>query len=75
MAGGATAARDPIFWLHHANVDRIWAEWQVNFPGRTPSESLWTDWPFNFFDTQGSITTKTPGQVADTQALNYVYGS
>ncbi|NEP17639.1 MAG: tyrosinase family protein [Leptolyngbya sp. SIO4C1] len=19
---------DPIFWLHHANVDRLWAEWQ-----------------------------------------------
>lgn len=21
---------DPIFWLHHANVDRIWAKWQAN---------------------------------------------
>jgi len=20
---------DPIFWLHHANVDRLWAEWQA----------------------------------------------
>lgn len=19
---------DPVFWLHHANVDRLWAEWQ-----------------------------------------------
>ncbi|MEH2068977.1 MAG: tyrosinase family protein [Nostoc sp.] len=21
---------DPVFWLHHANVDRLWAEWQDN---------------------------------------------
>jgi tyrosinase len=20
---------DPLFWLHHCNVDRIWAEWQL----------------------------------------------
>jgi tyrosinase len=19
---------DPLFWLHHANIDRIWARWQ-----------------------------------------------
>lgn len=24
----ATANTDPLFWLHHANIDRIWAEWQ-----------------------------------------------
>ncbi|MFV2064736.1 MAG: tyrosinase family protein [Chloroflexota bacterium] len=24
---------DPIFFLHHANVDRIWASWQVANPG------------------------------------------
>ncbi len=24
----ARASNDPIFFLHHANVDRIWAEWQ-----------------------------------------------
>lgn len=22
-----TAARDPLFWLHHANVDRLWTIW------------------------------------------------
>ncbi|HEU5119781.1 MAG TPA: tyrosinase family protein, partial [Candidatus Nitrosocosmicus sp.] len=21
---------DPVFWLHHANIDRLWADWQLN---------------------------------------------
>lgn len=27
---------DPVFWLHHSNVERLWAEWQNN--GRQGSE-------------------------------------
>jgi tyrosinase len=27
---------DPVFWLHHSNVDRLWAEWQAN--GHTGSD-------------------------------------
>ena len=26
---GCTSPNDPIFWLHHANVDRFFATWQV----------------------------------------------
>jgi tyrosinase len=29
---------DPLFWLHHANVDRIWAIWQQQ---RAKEEVLW----------------------------------
>ena len=21
---------DPVFWLHHANIDRLWADWQLD---------------------------------------------
>ncbi len=28
MSGVSTAGFDPIFYLHHANVDRLWALWQ-----------------------------------------------
>lgn len=30
MAQAVTAAFDPLFYLHHANVDRLWANWQSN---------------------------------------------
>jgi tyrosinase len=28
MGGTQLAARDPIFWLHHANIDRLWESWR-----------------------------------------------
>ncbi len=27
-----TAPNDPVFWLHHANIDRLWAIWQTRHP-------------------------------------------
>jgi tyrosinase len=28
MSGG-NSPNDPLFWMHHANVDRLWARWQA----------------------------------------------
>jgi tyrosinase len=28
MGAFPKAARDPIFWLHHANIDRLWESWR-----------------------------------------------
>jgi tyrosinase len=28
MVNAGRTAFDPLFWAHHANVDRLWAEWQ-----------------------------------------------
>jgi tyrosinase len=30
MSNIPSSPYDPVFWLHHANVDRLWAEWQEN---------------------------------------------
>jgi tyrosinase len=30
-----TSPNDPVFFLHHANVDRLWAAWQAAHTGKT----------------------------------------
>ena len=37
MKWADTTALDPIFWLHHANVDRLWSKWMENNIKITPS--------------------------------------
>ena len=36
MGSIPTAPADPVFWMHHAEIDRIWAEWQSANPGQNP---------------------------------------
>jgi tyrosinase len=31
-----TAPADPIFWMHHANLDRLWWQWQQAHPNLNP---------------------------------------
>jgi len=66
-----TASYDPIFFLHHANVDRIWARWQILHPGPLPAaEANWELPPFNRpFATQW----QRGSDVESTDALGYRY--
>ncbi len=34
------AGFDPVFWLHHANVDRLWANWQIISAGTMSASEL-----------------------------------
>ena len=38
----ASSPNDPVFFLHHCNVDRLWARWQRehNFPVYAPSDAI-----------------------------------
>lgn len=38
MFNNLTAAYDPIFWIHHTNIDRLWSEWQRHNPGADPDD-------------------------------------
>jgi tyrosinase len=41
-----TAALDPIFWLHHANIDRLWEVWRQQKPAPTnPTDPAWLTGP------------------------------
>jgi tyrosinase len=67
------AARDPIFWLHHANVDRLWTRWVRKNPGRTTTNQSWHQQAFSFFDTQGNPVSITTAEMLSTFDLNYRY--
>lgn len=71
MSSVPSAAYDPIFYLHHANIDRLWAEWQVAHPGPLPAtEATLALQPFNRpFTTQW----QTGSDVESTTALGYQY--
>jgi tyrosinase len=67
-----TAANDPIFWLHHCNIDRIWASWN-KAGGANPDDQTFKQQPYTFADTGGKQVQRTVDTVLDTQQLEYVY--
>lgn len=78
MSAFATAGRDPIFWLHHANIDRLWELWLLSGGGRVnpTTDTAWMTQTFDFYDETGATVTLTGAGVVDTAAqLGYRYGS
>jgi len=77
MGNVRMAARDPIFWLHHANIDRLWKRWLDrgnNNPGHEPAEEVWWTHEFTFFDEGGNQVTMTGRAIIDTvEQLGYRY--
>jgi hypothetical protein len=76
MADTQTASLDPIFYLHHANIDRLWNRWLAQGGGRQDplSNSAWMNTTFEFFDENGHAVPMTGSQIIDTLTqLNYRY--
>jgi tyrosinase len=53
MFSNLTASYDPIFWPIHANIDRLWWEWQQLNPNAVPADesSVLTPWGYTTADT------------------------
>ncbi len=69
--------RDPIFWLHHCNIDRLWAQWNA-LGRRNTTNRLWAAFRFNgmFQTPQGQgLTAWNVGvsDMLDHQAFGYTY--
>ena len=75
MTDPRCAALDPIFWLHHGNIDRLWNVWLALGGGRAnPSEAAWLSQSFVFRDETGAQVTLTGGDIVDSAGqLGYVY--
>ena len=75
MRNPNTASKDPIFWLHHANIDRLWSRWLALGGGRTnPTDAAWLNTQFTFYDEAGHAVYLTGAEIVDTIGqLNYRY--
>ncbi len=67
MSDPDTAAADPIFWMHHANLDRLWWQWYNSAQGNHQNpplvgmDAVMDPWPYTEPDTR------------DIAALGYTY--
>jgi tyrosinase len=66
------AGGDPVFWMHHCNIDRLWASWNHN-GGKNPQDSTWLDKEFTFAAADGKPTKRKNREVDDTAKLDYRY--
>jgi len=76
MSNTSTAAKDPIFFLHHANVDRLWNLWLTQSGGQSDPtmDSAWEGMVFSFFDENANPVSMTPCDVLRAALqLNYSY--
>jgi tyrosinase len=75
MGNFATAGLDPIFWLHHANIDRLWQVWLNADPSHTnpTGAGAWMNTKFSFPKPGGGTVTWEIGDILDTDALGYEY--
>jgi Common central domain of tyrosinase/Polyphenol oxidase middle domain len=71
----ATAAQDPIFWMHHCNVDQLWEKYMVdNNPAMPNPKDPFLTKKFAFFDENGKQVTMSGKDVMDAaRQLNYKY--
>ena len=83
------APDDPLFWLVHAFIDRLWSDWQRRHPGADyqprgegPNGHNWEDtlWPWNGGEDPEVVApfgespqAIRPRDLLDHRALGYVY--
>ncbi|KAK8489026.1 hypothetical protein V6N13_130284 [Hibiscus sabdariffa] len=74
MGNFYSAARDPIFYAHHSNVDRMWSVWKTLGGRRTDfTDKDWLDSAFLFYDENASLVRVKVRDCLDTRKLNYDY--
>ena len=66
------AANDPIFWLLHSDMDRLWESW-VRSGRANPTGNDWLDAEFVFADEDGRRVVAHVRDFLDIEELGYRY--
>jgi hypothetical protein len=80
MAHPLTAGFDPIFWIHHSNIDRLWTVWECTDPetkswGNVPPRAWLEAKPWSFFDFDKSVHNEARLFYLDRRNLAVSYDS
>lgn len=70
------SANDPIFWVHHANIDRLWECWSVRHgKDKNPiADQSWMNTEFSFVDENGSPVSMKVAELFDPHGrIDYAY--
>ena len=73
-----TAAGDPVFYVHHSNIDRLWNLWVAQGGGRVDplNTADWKTKSYAFFDENGKQINMTTCEILRAaEQLNYSYES
>ncbi|KAL2931949.1 Polyphenol oxidase chloroplastic [Bienertia sinuspersici] len=74
MGNFYSAARDPIFYAHHANVDRMWSIWKTLGDNRQDfTDTDWLNASFIFYDENAQAVRVRVRDCLDTTKLGYTY--
>jgi tyrosinase len=67
------AAGDPIFWMHHCNIDRLWASWNAAGRKNPVNDPNWLGKTFIFANAAGQRVVAKVDNFKDIAALGYRY--
>jgi hypothetical protein len=76
MRNVPSAGYDPIFFMHHSNVDRLWQQWTNSPNGKllTAEDLNSFPWPYVFFNADGKEISYTTDEVlAAIYNVDYEY--
>ena len=72
MSSVTVSPRDPLFWVHHGNIDRLWAAWTNAGNGRTMPPRTDPYWSGSFIYGAAQATMARTWAISDS-GLGYQY--
>jgi hypothetical protein len=74
MAEFSTVGADPMFYLHHSNIDRLWESWN-RLGNKNPTDPKYLDRKFSYGDRSGKRVDLPVSASDRTAQLGYEYDS